>query len=418
MSWQEKIKQNIIITTGDGKVWGGNQKQEVFMYKDGTTEIDYNTVAFEYIGIEGAEVVRSEASKLITTITIVFQGEKYLEECDEFLISAKDINLWEIEHPKLGLIKGMPVSSSRDDSSENTCIVSITFWESKIDSNTKRVDVKNEILDGINISHETLIANAKAITPDLIVSDVNKFKANLNSGAKTEFDRNNLSDKIGKITGALNKRGIGGIELMTRVSSLLRTPGNFFDTIMERNRVLRESQRDLFNAARGIILFPKKVWLELAGGTILLSMCESSLRSLTEIGKDQGIEVESDTLTRLDILNIVNSLSQSYNEYISILNEKQSTEDIKEESYYPNAENIRNIKNAIARTQGNLFEISQNAKQVFEYTLTENMSLVRLIYKLNGNTDHRTVIEFMKLNSMTIEDILLIEKGKTIKYMI
>lgn len=123
MSWKNKIENTkFSIKTGDGK--------EYFpLWKPGEKSKDFNTSTFDFIDVSKSLVERKKPKSSKYPLTFWFQGDDCIEQSEAFEQSANDNRYWTVTHPYYGIIKGQPLSISRNDANFNITEINVDFWE-------------------------------------------------------------------------------------------------------------------------------------------------------------------------------------------------------------------------------------------------------------------------------------------------
>ena len=107
MSWTEKLKKGLEITTGDGKKYFP-------LYKLTPKVTPFNVAEFEFPNIEGTLVKKSLVKGTKLNLEFYFDGEDHLDQSQAFEISAKDKRPFKISHPFFGLMTVQPTTLEYD----------------------------------------------------------------------------------------------------------------------------------------------------------------------------------------------------------------------------------------------------------------------------------------------------------------
>jgi hypothetical protein len=102
MSWKDKIKNKIKVTTGDGK--------EYFLTWTGKTEDEeeYHIKEFTFPNVEGTEVRRGKTKGRRFQFEVFFEGDDHIEDSEDFRLSARIEKTWIVEHPYFNSIRVQP----------------------------------------------------------------------------------------------------------------------------------------------------------------------------------------------------------------------------------------------------------------------------------------------------------------------
>jgi len=115
----------------------------------------------------------------------------------------------------------------------------------------------------------------------------------------------------------------------------------------------------------------------------------------------------------------VDTLVGQYNAYITNLDTLQSTSGAVLDSYIPDATGIIQLSNLVSYTVSALLQIATNARQERSFILEEDDTLFTLAKRLYGlREDDSTITELIDTNKFTMQELLIIPKGRTIKYYV
>ena len=101
MSWIDKLANDLIITTGDGRPYYP-------LWKKPSKSIAFNYSEFTFPNLSGSLVDRGTPMGRRFPLEIYFVGENNIEDSSDFESSANDKRPWRIEHPYYGLIFVQP----------------------------------------------------------------------------------------------------------------------------------------------------------------------------------------------------------------------------------------------------------------------------------------------------------------------
>ena len=172
MTWQDRIAQQIKLTSPDGDVfealWRGNE-----------LSFDKKLAIFEYPQVKGTGVQDLGVTGTRYPLTILFEGSDNDTESARFLASCKQKGRWDIVHPVLGRLR-LQLSTVRaaiDPVESGNLTVVITEWIDPID------------IDALN-----------GLTTAELASQINVQSGQVNTTASDQFEQNVVQDKTSETT--------------------------------------------------------------------------------------------------------------------------------------------------------------------------------------------------------------------------
>ena len=202
MSWAERIKKTLSITTGDGKVYTPLYKD--FLIK----EIPYNIAEFEFPDVFGTKVVKGTPKGTRHEIDLIFQGENNIEEAKDFETSCIDPRAWNISHPIHGDLVAQPISLKFDYSGLNTCRITGTIVETIVDdypnTTVQPTDLINERVESGLEDAEFVFEGLEFEPSELakLLKNVKDIYSKVSSKVKTGL--NEYKNAYAKATSAIN----------------------------------------------------------------------------------------------------------------------------------------------------------------------------------------------------------------------
>ena len=104
MSWIDRINNiELTVTTGEGSTFTP-------LYKSASRSRNMNASAFNFYGVEGTLIRRSNAESMKYPFEFHFTGENSLDEAERFNQASLDIRPWTITHPEYGDILVQPIN--------------------------------------------------------------------------------------------------------------------------------------------------------------------------------------------------------------------------------------------------------------------------------------------------------------------
>lgn len=403
MSWEEQTNNNTFsITTGDKNTYYP-------LWKETAKTISFNVTKYNFINTPGSQVDRKEVQSGVYPIKIWFQGEFYLEEASNFEKSSAVRKLWNVNHPRYGKITGHPAKLKRVDTDLNIVQFEIDFWESI-----------NVSFPGTNISPlDQNVASRQAA--NIVAAE--------NFGATASPVQENIApftDKLATTFAQINPPTDAAADFISAAKSAYEAAENVVDdaqkamteiqavynTIILYELPILDKLRDLRNSYLAVKVdltdrFSKESF-EAQAANILLSMAVIVLNPAS-----------ADFLTRSSVQEANDLLLSTYSDYVGTLDSVAVSVYNVNNSYNPNVNNQTDLYKAIVLTLNSLFEIAFNAKQEREITLAANTTLHTLVHELIGlDSADVNIDEFRENNSIRLEELFILQRGRKIIYYI
>ena len=411
MSWIDDIKNDLIITCGDGVSFFPN-------WINAKKELVYNVAEFEFFEQDGTLVKRSKPKGLRYSLEIYFQGDDHLAFSRSFEESSKDSRPWIMEHPFYGRVLVQPISLEFDNSKLNLTKISGTVVQTIEETNPKiNFNPKDKITaDKIDVDDKFSIAGLSEPIP------VAKMKTN-NEGFYSDGNKlikdptiaeeyfNAFSDANSAVLNATSKP----LAAIRAMQALINLPALFKISVKERMTLLITQHNRLVASVVGNIDNSTKLLYEVTGGAIISGMALATANPLTEKIADKP----ADYSNRVEVLSISQLLLNTYNSYIVLLNSFQSINNGGLTSYMPQPAPLIALDDLISFTISNLFNIANNAKQERSLILENDSNCILLAHRLYGlKQDDSTLDDFILNNNIGINEMLIIKKGRKILYYI
>lgn len=409
MSWVEKIKSGIIITTGDGKVYTP-------LYVINTKSFDFNIAEFEFPEIEGTLVKRSKAKGRRYPLELVFQGEDHLDQSAAFEFSARDERPWTISHPFYGIIIAQPESMSFDSTGLNITRISVPVIETITDDAPKiSQDPASKIGQDIITQQETA---AESFENDVIpeVEDINSMLQNIldayNEGVKIISDNLDASKYFNAFNAANSAILNATSDVLGAINSaqaVLNAPALFKASIQARLGTLKNQFSKLGTSLGNLITPNSKSIYENNAGSMVMTVINTSIipSDDTEYGN------------KTDVLAVIEIILGIYNEYIENLDTLQTDTGDEVDSYIPDFSSINELTSIVNFAVSELFTIALEAKQERIVLLEKDSNIINLTHRFYGLVeDDSTIDEFMRNNNIGLSEILQIKKDRKIIYYV
>lgn len=406
MSWIEDIQNDLIITTGDGKKY----KPSWINAKKGQ---DYNVAEFEFPNVEGTLVSRKKPLGRKFPIEFYFQGDDHLNQQKAFERSANVEKTWTLEHPLYGILIVHPISLEYDNSDLNVTKITGVLIETIIQDNPiTKIQAKDAIgLLKINLD-KTM---EESIPPTVYNKDftfvraANKKNYNLSVPIikqPTQFEQYVYA--FNQANSFVNTATASPLLAVRYTIKLISMPANFAVNTKQRIDLFNAQFVSLRQSVRGLLTPSSKSIYQAMGGSILSSMCLAA-----------STPQEFDYLYANTTLDIMDTITNSYKNFISDLDLIQSTNGGSPSSYIASADCLIALNILIVTTITNLFSIALGAKQErIHYTESDTniILLTHRFYSLDPNDNN--INEMITNNNFGLNEILQIKKGTKVVYYI
>lgn len=409
MSWIERIKNNISITTGDGKVFTPE-------YSYGERSIDYNVAEFEFPNIGGTLVKRSKHKGTRFTLDLTFQGDDCIDVARDFELSARDERPWKISHPLYDNIIVQPTSMKIDNRNLNTSKIQVDVVETIVEDAPKVLqDPKDKTTQDILIQQQTAaesFVNDVSPTPsDLnMISDTTDESYNQCVDAiRDEKEYNRFVNMYNAAQAAILDGVDSTLDMVTAVQDLLTFPSTFQTALLIRLSLLKSQLETLSATIENLITPNEKKIYETNAGSLIMAMVNASINPY------DGSDYEN----KKDVLNVIDVLLTNYNLYLNDLDELQTENGGDIDSFMPDFEAMNQLSTVFSYAISQLFTISLGAQQERVVYLENDSNIISLTHRFYGlDADDVMLDKFMKNNNIGINELLQIKKGREITYYV
>ena len=400
MSWITKIKDNLVITTGDGKQYQPNWMNAEF-------KVEYNAKVFEFISVKGSFVDRREPKGRQYPLEFYFQGEDHLEISEAFRVSSEDKRFWTLSHPFYGTINVQPISISFDNKGYNVSKIVATVIETIENNNPKGTQVPSDIIsNGVTQTNATAVSTTEANTVFESQDVVAQIEELTQIYASNKKDSNDTY--FTKFQNALAKIRSNPNDSLATTQEFLLAPANFDKQVAEKiilfssNLTSLKTNTDASTLAKNI-----KTSFENFGSATLAALCLAT----------SFLDDEIETLNKNEVLNYASSISASYDSYLSELDDYQLGDGSSNDDFIPNSDSINLLNNLVNYTISNLFNIAFEAKQERFIYLEEDTNPINLTHRFYGFTDEN-LNKFIAENNIGLSEILSLKKDRKVVYFV
>jgi hypothetical protein len=408
MSWIEKVKNNLIIRTGDGREFN-------VLWRNASRTQEYNVASFDFPQISGTLVKRREPKGMQYEVEFYFQGENNLDDAEDFRRSADDKRYWVLIHPFYGRLNVQPTSLKYDNTALNITRVTGTVIETIIDDHPKTsADPKDKITRDKAVFDETAaVAFANNVEPS--VTDINQMTENNalvyavgKKKVKLTVDSERYFNAFNTANAQIVEATAEPLAAIRQMQVMLNMPALFEDSVQNRLKVLLDQFNLLRDTLEGITERHKKLLFESNQGSIVSSM-------LVAVANPQ----EGDYGNRNEVYSTIDSVLGAYNTYVEDLDDMQTDNGGDPESYIPDAASMTQLNQLLNFTLSNLFNIALDSKQERTVILEDDSNAILLAHRFYGLLpDDSTIDAFISQNEIGINETLHIKKGRPVKYYV
>ena len=412
MSWVDKIKSDLIILTGDGKIYKPD-----YLYPSKSKE--YNISTFEFPNVSGSLVDRRLPKGTKYPLQLYFQGENHLDIAKAFEKSADDPRPWTLIHPYYGRIIVQPTSLEIDNSKMNVSEIKTEVIETITQDYPKTSVVPQDKIansvEDVNISIGAASINKiesvgiKPLTVSKTAAFINKSNAKISKVIKVNADAAAFTNKYNTLKASVNKFSSEAEDTITQTVDLLKTVADLPISVQEKTAVytglLQDTQSSFLSGT--VNLIDKFLYMTNAG-SIIAAMCLS-------VAKPQS----TDYSTRNDVLSTIDVLLDANNVYVQLLDSVQSPNGGSLDSFVPDASSLIELNNLLNYTISNLFNIALDAKQERSIVLEEDSNWIVLAHRFYGlKADDSTIEQMIRNNNAGLNEMLQVKKNRKIIYYV
>lgn len=419
MSWQDNIKQDFTITTGDGvtytPLW--DPTRSVILVQE------FNIADFDFKAIPGTLIDRGEVKGNIYDIEVCFVGADHLIHAKNFRESAADASAktkgrlkrpWTINHPYYGILVVQPIKLRYGNDEGNVSRISGQVIETiKAESLGTGVDPFDKIaIDKLNVD-AALFDTYLAKVPEPQVMDMRSMDLNVETLNTKVSPLVKLTDDYNKFKNGLNTAH-SYIALATdfpgkaiaAIQAVISFPAQFNDSEMDRLLMLAEAFADFYNY---LVDLPESlaVLYENNAGTVISAMCLASVTNITD-----------DYDNTPDVIEVIEIIVDTYNQHLLNLDALQAVNGSGLHAYIPDTNSLNQLSALVNYTVSALLVIAANAKQMNIYELPDDDNAIKLAYKLYGSAADEIVDQLISDNDINYREMLVIKKGREIIYYV
>lgn len=408
MSWLDQIKNDLTITTGDGKRYTP-------LHINATKEKEYNTVEFNFPGVSGSLVSRRLPKGRRYALELYFQGEDNTTLADAFEASADDPRPWTLSHPIYGQLTVQPLSLNFDNSKMNSTRVTGTVVETITDQYPRGTTNPVSQVQQQATTTQTALAAAYGNNSTPSPGDITQQQT-FSLAAYTNALNFAPPDIAGDLFNAYNlalalftNAATQPLKAMQAQVDLMALPARFEIATRQRFDLLRST----FSTVRAGLLpagntSAQKRAYQANGGALISALCTTAVTPQA-----------TDYTRRTDVLLIIDLLLDSYDTYLSDLDGLQTATGSLTDSFVPDFDALVLLNYLVNYTIASLFAIALNAKQQRTLLLAYPTNWINLSHRLYGpsaNDENLTML--MQQNNAGISTLLQIPANTLIYYYV
>lgn len=404
MSWIDRVKNDMIITTGDGQVYKPK-------WVEATKVKSYNFTEFTFSEVDGSLVKRKRPIGNRYNLVLFFTGDDNIEEAKKFDISSEDSRAWNIEHPLYDTILVQPTGLSIDNTDMNVSKIVVSVIETIADDNPK-----------ISVSIvETLNNEVEELKQSLTLAQEQPYDVTDISGNQTVSDKSfKAGQLIIKVAEAFEDYNNLYNQNKSSMNNALSSPSNAVDDFLlflffpgsisqALNGKLSFLQTQ-FNAAR--VNLSKLFNVSSKQNYQLINAATVSSMAIASANPQDG-----DYTNRNDVFLVINIILNFYNTYIEDLDVLQTDNGGNPDSFIPDPASMTQLSNIVLQTVSNLFVIALGARQERSIILEKDSNAIILTHRFYGlDAEDDNLNEFIDTNSIGLNEILNIKKGRKILF--
>lgn len=406
MSWIDRVQNNLVITTGDGKQYNPN-------WIVATKAKEYNIAEFNFPEISGTLVKRGTPKGKRYPLEFYFQGEDHIEIANAFEISADDKRPWTISHPYYDRIVCHPISLTFDNNRYNVSKIVCEVLETIDDKNPKTtVDPQEDALIKKANLDETIAATFEAdVIPD--TDDINQMidvnEEVYGEGKKfvlNDLDFQNYFNAFNEANSAILNGTDDAFQAMNKLQAVINAPFQFVDTVKNRIAILKSQFNKLKNSIVNLLTKPSKKIYEATNASLVSSLALSSM-----------VNIDYDNAG--DVLDVIDDILDNYNDYISRIDSLQSINNGNEDSYLPDFNVQVQLNDLIVFVVNNLLDVALNSRQERRIFIEDDTNAIILAHRFIGlDINDDNLNKFINDNQIGLNELLQIKKGREIVYYV
>ncbi len=406
MTWQDRIKNNLRITTAAGKVFN-----VVWDKPSYTTE--WNGTKYSFLEIPGTLAKKKTLLGREYPLEFYFQGADHLDQCADFMDAMDDKRPVTIDHPYYNTIIAQLFSIAVDHTGLNISKITTTA----IETITEQGIVSTiDPIDTIALFKANLdTVNEAELTQPPSIADVNTLQTvtakNYSEGLKIislPEDAQSYFNAFSAAQSAINVATASPLLAMRATIAMINLPGQFVTDVKIRINTLVNQFGILRNTLHNLFTVPSKQIFEIQGNALISSICTAATSPLSGNYRNKP-----------DVLNIIKIVFSNYKQFLADLDSIQDPNGSSPNYFIPGAEALNILTDLVSLTISSLLQIALNGRQERRIILMHDTNLIKFTKKYYGlDPQDNNILEMMENNSITYDKVLILEKGREMIYYI
>lgn len=409
MSWIERIQNDIVITTGDGKEY-------VPLYVKPTYSQEYNISEFNFSNVKGTYVKKGEPIGTKYGLDLYFHGENHIEQARSFKISCEDRRPCSVTHPLYDQILCHVASISGDDSKQNRTKLTVVFLET-IENPGPESDI--DLIESIE-SKKVEVDNQAIVDYEEQVLTITTADASIIEDSLTDIETESSKIVIGDIFFDIKNAVItakNGVNLAVsttesyflKVQTAINFPFQIASSVKSRVDLFVSVFDRLARTVDTLSGNNDKKYLETSGATGISGTCVSSVNQIDDYPYS----------SRAEVLLVTEKIIGVYDTYVAKIDELQSESATSADPYIPNYQTLLLLQEIVFLTVSKLQEVALGSRQEREYVLEYDSDAINLAHRFYGMKEQDQELElFIETNQLTFDEHFIIKKGRVVKYYI
>lgn len=403
MSWIDKIKDQLVITCGDGRKFTPS-------WLNASQLVEYNVSEFEFANVPGTLVKRGTPLGRKFELDLYFQGDDHLEESDSFRISSNNPGPWTMEHPYYGILIVQPVSLFFDNSVLNVSKIKGLVIETITEDNpiTTIAPADAIIIAKTNLDKTFLNVPVSPTSTDVNTLSLNNTR-NFNLAIpviKLPQEFEDYNNAFNLANSAVNNAIAVPLLAIRYTLALITKPALFTVDLKTRFNLLGQQFNNLRSNVSGLTSVSSKKIYQFSAGSLISSMCLATTSGSSES-------------SAASIFDLMDLLIADYNQYIIDLDLLQSANGGNPINFIPDANSLIALNDLINTAISNLFLLALKSKKERTLITEKDTNIILLTHILYGlDALDANIDSLIADNNLGLNDLLQIKKGTRIVYYI
>lgn len=407
MSWLDKIKNDIIITCGDGKSYSPS-------WMNASKEIEWHLTEFYFPEENGTLAKRKKKLGNRYNLELYFQGDNHLENSLALETSSNfDSSPWKIQHPFYGVLNVQISKFFIDNTGLNISKWTGAVVETILETNPK---TNVSVIDDLNYKKELLDEDCVlAVTAKPNVNDVIRIK----ESTKTNFNKTipilTIPEEIETYFNLFNAANSAVNNLVASPSIAMRTtvavinaPALFTANLKSKMNLLLNQFQTLQNNLSFLTIPASKQIYQVQSTALVSSMAIAAVNAAA-----------GSYSTNQSVYAVINQIISSYNTFVTNLNALQSVNGGAPTSFIPNQTLLFGLNQIINSALANLFTIALNAKKQYSIITEKDTNWILLAHRFYGlDANDQNIGDLINQNNLGLNSILQIRSGTEIVYYV